>query len=102
MKVKNHKDFACFKYESGTAKNVQLGDVLIKTVHKDFPDEKPEIGVVIQIHSGTNYSNCDDEYRTDMWGNGCLGHSPLYGTERLATLEEIEKYRPELLKDLKK
>jgi len=84
MKVKNHKDFACFDYESvSDCSQYQLGDIVIR-----YPkDEEPEIGVVIQIHDRF-------ELRTDMFGNSDV-------TEiKLATPEEIEKWRKSIIKDI--
>ena len=80
IKVKNHKDFACFDYISKTCPHHKLGEVM-------FRPETNEIGVIIQIHS-------EGEYRTDMFGNCCI-------TEvRNATLSEIKEYRPKIIKDI--
>jgi len=88
MKVKDHKKYACFDYVSNECSNpLQLGDIVIK--RKDYEgDTVNEIGVILQVHDNT-------ETRTDMFGNEC--NSML----ELATLEEIEAYRPKLLKDIK-
>ena len=84
MRVKNHKDFACFDYEQNNdCKDIRkLGQI----VHKPIDDE---IGVIIQVHD-------DNEFRTDMFGNDSNINF------RLATDEEIKLHRPKLLKDLKK
>lgn len=84
MKVTNHKEFAYFDYESVESTKYKLGDILCK--YPDIlSDEKPEIGVIIQIHD-------ELEFRTDMWGNSC--DSDLI-TE--ATIKQIERFRPDLL-----
>jgi hypothetical protein len=84
MKVKDHKKFCRFDYESSTAPHVyQLGDVVTKE-----SEDGIEIGVVIQLHE-------DGDFRTDMFGNA----SP-NGEISLSTLPEIERYRNELLEDL--
>ncbi len=84
MRVNNHLDFVCFDYESVPTNNVCLGDVIIK----DVDVRTTEIGVVIQTYS-------DGEFRTDMFGNDCFRTGV-----RIATLEEVHEYRPELIKDL--
>jgi len=82
MKVTNYKDFALFKYESSSCTNYGLGDIVLKESIE--PTQAIiEIGVIIQVHQ-------QNEYRTDMFGN-CDANEI-----RLATQEEIEKYRPEL------
>jgi hypothetical protein len=84
MKVKNHKKFCRFDYESSTAPHVyQLGDVVTKE-----SEDGIEIGVVIQLHD-------DGDFRTDMFGNETPN-----GEISLSTLSEIERYRNELLEDL--
>jgi hypothetical protein len=83
MKVKDHKKFCCFEYESDMSNtNFQLGDVVTKVTEDGI-----EIGVVIQLHD-------DGDFRTDMFGNA----SPSEVT--LSTMDEVEKYRNELLEDL--
>lgn len=79
MNLKNYKDYACFDYKSNESKLRKLGDVVIKK-------EDNEIGVIIQVHE-------EREYRTDMFGNCSASEI------RLATKKEIEKYRPNLLKE---
>lgn len=85
MKVRDHKKFCCFDYESDNPSfhdhGYRLGDVVTKRL------EETEIGVVIQIHT-------DGDIRTDMFGNA----SP--SEVRLSTIEEVERYRDELLEDL--
>jgi len=86
MRVKNHKDFCCFKYKSTTDEFTlySLGDIVIREV-----EDEPEIGVVIQLYDR-------GDLRTDMFGN-------CYNDEvRLATKKEIEQYRIDLIKHLKK
>lgn len=80
IKVKNHKNFACFDYKSNRCSKHKLGDVV-------FRPETDEIGVIIQIHS-------EGEYRTDMFGNCCLSEI------KNATITEIKTHRPDLVKDL--
>ena len=78
------KKFAKLEYESKIEFNspFQLGDVVIK--HKDYEGNViNEIGVVIQIHD-------INELRTDMFGNESVS------SLKLATRDEIRKYRPEL------
>jgi hypothetical protein len=87
MKVYNHLDFARFDYDSGTSTLFALGDVVLKKADPDYNSDGDEIGVIIQVHS-------EFEYRTDMFGNCCNSEI------RIATLDEIEKYRPELLNDM--
>lgn len=90
MKVKDHKLFRLFEYVSLPSKNFQLGQILINTEHlSDLENFGNPIGVVIQTHD-------DNECRTDMYGNTCTE------TSRLATLEEIQLYRPDLIKQLEK
>ena len=84
MRVKNHKNYACFEYTSQKIKLYKLGDI----VRKDSEDGT-EIGVIIQIHDA-------NEYRTDMFGN--CSSSEI----KMATKEDIENFRAELLNDLKK
>ena len=87
MKVINHKEFAYFDYESVESTKYSLGDILFR--YPDIlSDEKPEIGIVIQIHS-------ELEFRTDMWGNSC--DSDLI---KPATIKQIERFRPDLLNRL--
>lgn len=81
MKVKDHKKYCCFDYVSTTEETkYELGDIVIK----EYEDDKPEIGVVIQLHDR-------GELRTDMFGNCCNSEI------RLATLDEIKQYRSDLL-----
>ncbi len=80
IKVKNHLEFRLFDYESEPSPKYQLGDVL----YKEYDGEQPEIGVVLQTFS-------DGDVRTDMWG--MCSESEV----RYATIEDIEKFRPDLL-----
>lgn len=74
MKVKDYNKYRLFDYENEPTGTFELGDILI--------NQHNEIGVVIQTFS-------DSEVRTDMYGVEC--------NHRLATIEEIRKYRVELL-----
>lgn len=68
----------CLYVSTVTGKDkFKLGDVVI--------NKENEIGVVIQIHG-------DGDLRTDMFGNEWEGNL------RMATNAEIEKYRPNILK----
>jgi len=84
MKVINEKKFAYFKYESVLSSKYRLGDIVIKE-----SEQVPEIGVILQIHD-------EYEYRTDMFGNCSCDEI------RLANIEEIKKYRPELIPEILK
>jgi len=92
MKVLNHKEFCHFDYESEVNPNkYHLGDIL----YKEYTDEnnytgenqKPEIGVVIQTFD-------DGDVRTDMWG--MCSESEV----SLATLEQVDLYRPNLIQQI--
>ncbi|MFA5068081.1 MAG: hypothetical protein WC466_08635 [Candidatus Izemoplasmatales bacterium] len=76
MNIKNYKDYAWLDYPSKECKVYQLGDVVI--------NNENDIGIIIQIH------DCE-EYRTDAFGN--VSSSEI----RMATDEEIQKYRPDIL-----
>ncbi len=80
LKVKNHRDFACFDYISTTSKHYKLGDVVFKV-------EDNEVGVIIQIHD-------EREFRSDMFGNFCVSEV------KPAKLSDVKKYRNDLLNDL--
>jgi len=80
INVENHFKFRRFEYVSESNDNCQLGVVVYK------PSER-SIGVVIQTFS-------DGDFRTDMFGNASASEV------RFATLEEIKKYRPDLIVDL--
>lgn len=87
--VTNHLEFAKFDYISEFDSNIKLGDVVYrKLVDKNYIQE--EIGVVIQT-----YGDSGGDFRTDMFGNTWFPESSF------ATLEQIEKLRPELLIKLK-
>lgn len=89
LQVKNHNKFRRFDYINEKS-NIKLGTVITKVER----DGNTEIGVVIQVHG-------QNEYRTDMYGNGYL-NDKYEDVERFATIEEVTQFRPELLKDLKK
>ena len=89
LKVKDHKQFCFFEYESETSPTYQLGDVLLKSYRDLYEDSEQddEIGVVIQTFS-------DGDFRTDMWGVSSISEvSP-------ANLSDVKKYRPNLVDDL--
>lgn len=92
MRVVDHNKFRKFEYENEVNPNkYQLGDILFK----DYTDEnnytgenqEPEIGVVIQTFE-------DGDVRTDMWGMCCEGEVSM------ATLEQIDLYRPNLIQEI--
>lgn len=82
MKVQDHNKFRLFEYNNSENHIgfFKLGDVVINKKDND-------IGVVIQIHE--NF-----EFRTDMFGNSSDDEC------RLATLHEIQTFRPQLFTDL--
>lgn len=93
LKVKDHSKFALLDYISEPSTMAQLGEVYYKHTAEDTEmDQKEmhEIGVVIQT-----FEDGWGEFRTDMWGNGCLSEGIVP-----ATLEQVKMYRPELLEDL--
>lgn len=78
LKVKNHLKFSRFNYDSEQTKDISLGDIVIKN---------NQIGVVIQTFA-------DGDFRTDMYGiSDNLDSKP-------ATLEQVAKFRPNLLNEL--
>lgn len=82
MKVVDHNKFRKFEYENEVNPNkYQLGDILYKEEYQ------PEIGVVIQTFE-------DGDVRTDMWGMCCESEVSM------ATLEQIDLYRPELIQEI--
>lgn len=81
MKVKDHKNFARFEYENEPSKLYHLGQILYRKT-----EDGEEIGVVIQT-----FSDYGEECRTDQWGNG---------DGVTATIEEIERIRPELINEI--
>ena len=89
LKVKDHKQFCFFEYESETSPTYQLGDVLLKCNRDLYEDSEQddEVGVVIQTFE-------DGDFRTDMWGMGSESEV------RLATFKDVEVLRPFLIKDL--
>lgn len=78
MKVKNHKKFLLNEYLSEPIPAFQLGDILYRDL------DGGEIGVVIQTEG-------NGDTRTDTWG---------WGEGQLATLEQIERIRPELIPEI--
>lgn len=83
MKVKDHKKFCRFDYESDMSNtSFQLGDIVTKS-----SEDGTEVGVVIQLHE-------DGDFRTDMFGNA----SPSEVT--LSTVIEVTLFRKELLEDI--
>ena len=91
LKVRNHKHFAAFDYEQSTHPDVELGDVIFRDRHPEFPQIDPEIGVVIQTFD-------DRQFRTDMWGNTNLDPTGKYGqVVTFATLDQVREYRPKLV-----
>jgi hypothetical protein len=85
MKV-NHNKYRLFEYNNNPDKSDAfiLGDVVYK-------ESEDSIGVIIQCHG-------NDEYRTDQFGN--CANCPKYGDIRLASMDEIERIRPEILIDV--
>lgn len=91
MKVKDHLKYRRFDYVSTDEPTYyELGDIVVKDPHPDYsePDDKPEIGVVIQVHD-------KNELRTDMFGNASISEI------RIATIEEVLMYRKDLFMDIK-
>ena len=82
MKVTNYRQFTMNSRSYDNAPNAvvvyEQGDIVIR-----YGDDV-EVGVVIQVHSG-------GEVRTDMFGNECISNI------KLATMEQIVLYRPELI-----
>jgi hypothetical protein len=85
------KRYAKFEYTDGhsgdhTKNPFRRGDVVFR-VTDEAGGDCPEIGVVLQVH---------DEYelRTDMFGNADASEL------KLATKEEIVKFRPNLALDM--
>lgn len=86
MRVTDHNKFRKFDYENEVNPNrYQLGDILYKEYTGE--NQEPEIGVVIQTFD-------DGDVRTDMWG--MCSESEV----SLATLEQIDLYRPTLIQDI--
>ena len=77
MNLPNYVNYGMCVYENNISENdlFELGDVVI--------NEDNEIGVVIQIHS-------ESEFRVDMFGNTSVDDV------RLATDKEIEQFRPNI------
>jgi hypothetical protein len=84
MRVIDHNKFRLFDYENEVNPNkYQLGDIL----YKEHTDVFSNIGVVIQTFS-------DGDVRTDMWG--MCSESEV----SLATLEQVDLYRPNLIQEI--
>lgn len=82
LSVINHRKFAYFDYTSEKNETpFQLGVIVIK-------ESNNEIGVILQTYA-------NGEFRTDMFGN-----SGDYEC-RLATIEEVKEFRPEIIEDIK-
>ena len=80
MKVKNHKEFALFDYNStDEPTKITFGDIVTKK-----SEDGIEIGVVIQVHNRF-------EFRVDMFGNSSIDEVSL------STIEEVKAHRPELI-----
>lgn len=88
MNLQNYKEYSFANYKSAeeqTSKGFRLGDVVIVT--QDWEGNKVhEIGIILQIHS-------EYEVRLDSCGNTSESQF------RLATDEEIQKYRPNILEE---
>ena len=88
MNLQNYKEYLFANYKSvekKTSRGFQLGDVVIVT--QDWEgNPSHEIGIILQIHS-------EYEVRLDSEGNT---HESQF---RLATDEEIQKYRPNILEE---
>jgi hypothetical protein len=85
MRVIDHNKFRLFDYENEVNPNkYQLGDIL----YKEHTDVFSNIGVVIQTFS-------DGDVRTDMWG--MCSESEV----SMATSEQIDEYRPNLLQQIR-
>jgi hypothetical protein len=80
----DYRKFAFFNYDSFISPDdkFRLGDVVIK----QYEGGGKEVGVILQSHGS-------GEYRTDMFGNCCTSEI------RIATKEEIKKYREDILVD---
>jgi hypothetical protein len=93
MRVVDHNKFRKFDYENEVNPfKYQLGDILYKDysdVYVDTGEEtiEPQIGVVIQTFD-------DGDVRTDMWG--MCSESEV----SMATLEQIDLYRPNLIQEI--
>jgi len=87
MKVKDHKEFACFEYisleENQKESLFGLSDIVTRT-----GEDGTEIGVVIQIHDR-------GDLRTDMFGNAHCSELTL------STMDEITKFRSQLIPHIK-
>jgi hypothetical protein len=95
LKVKDYKKFKKFDYHNEPNPDVELGDVIYKEYEK-FYNAEPEIGIVIQTHEPSF------GFRTDMFGNESFDHYGKYGTiVTFATMEQVQKYRPDILNELK-
>lgn len=90
MNIANYKEY-CFADYSSTDEEIdslKLGDVVI-TDYDHQGQYNPQIGIIIQIRK---FDDVNDEYiRIDIGG--------MYSSKslRLATDEEIQQYRPNIL-----
>jgi hypothetical protein len=89
MKVNDYNKYRCFDYENSTSTLYELGDIVYKAADPLYEDDAPEIGIILQVHS-------EFEYRTDMFGNCSEPEISM------ATLDQIEAYRPKILEDIKR
>ena len=91
MNIANYREY-CFGYYKSTHEEIdglKLGDVVI-TDYDHQGQYNPQIGIIIQIRKFDDVN--DDEYiRIDIGG--------MYSSKslRLATDEEIQQYRPNIL-----
>ena len=91
MNIANYREY-CFAYYKSTHEEIdglKLGDVVI-TDYDHQGQYNPQIGIIIQIRKFDDVN--DDEYiRIDIGG--------MYSSKslRLATDEEIQQYRPNIL-----
>lgn len=93
MRVVDHNKFRKFEYENEVNPNkYQLGDILFRDYSDVYVDSGEglspnEIGVVIQTFE-------DGDVRIDMWGMCCESEVSM------ATLEQIDLYRPNLIQEI--
>jgi hypothetical protein len=80
MKVRDFTEFRMCEYNStDEATKITFGDIVVRTT-----TDGTEIGIVIQVHNRF-------EFRVDMFGNTDVDEC------RLATIEEVKAFRPELI-----
>jgi hypothetical protein len=93
----DHTKFKTLNYQSDERFTDLLGVVLKRTIVSNTMGDSVEIGVIIQVHNA-------EEIKTDMWGNSVLTTEGYYEhsfyQERIefATMEDIERFRPDILK----